>query len=405
MSSVAVIGGGIVGASCALRLARAGHEVIMFDANRGLAPSWGNAGHIAIEQVVPLSSPGVLRSLPGRLFFQGGPVALPPAMIAAWLPFGLRMLAASRPKRFAKGKQALEALLGHAVEAWQRLVEDIGDPSLFRLRGHFVAWESHASARKGRRHWAESGTGKARFSDATATELDALKQQSPQIKDAIRFAGTGQIEDLDLLAQRISEALRACGVETHLQHTCVECSATGIASVPAYATDFVVIAAGIGSASLMSTIGQPVPLIAERGYHVRTCDFEWPDECSPLVFEDRSLIVTRFRNHLQAASFVEFGRADAPPDERKWSRLEQHVAELGLPMRPPFERWMGSRPTLPDYLPAIGRSEQVSNLFYAFGHQHLGLTLAPITGELIAQLVDGERASIDLTPFRLSRFG
>jgi D-amino-acid dehydrogenase len=73
-------------------------------------------------------------------------------------------------------------------------------------------------------------------------------------------------------------------------------------------------------------------------------------------------------------------------------------------MRPPFERWMGARPTLPDYLPAIGRSVRAANLFYAFGHQHLGLTLAPITAELVRSQIDRVAALVDLTPFNLERF-
>lgn len=117
------------------------------------------------------------------------------------------------------------------------------------------------------------------------------------------------------------------------------------------------------------------------------------------------MIVTRYANVVQAASFVEFGRVDAPPDPRKWERLESHVRALGLAMAPPFTRWMGARPTLPDYLPAIGRSRRAPNLIYAFGHQHLGLTLAPITAELIAALVDERPPAIDLTPFDLTRFG
>src|SRR3546814_12833550 len=95
------------------------------------------------------------------------------------------------------------------------------------------------------------------------------------------------------------------------------------------------------------------------------------------------MIVTRFADTVQAASFVEFHSPDAPPDPRKWDRLDRHVRELGLPFAPPFTRWMGARPTLPDYLPAIGRSRRVGNLVYAFGHQHLGLTLAAVTGELV----------------------
>jgi D-amino-acid dehydrogenase len=406
MSSVAVIGGGIVGASCALRLARAGHDVTMFNADeRGLAASWGNAGHIAIEQVAPLASPSSVRSLPNRLFFRGGPVALPPAMIGTWGPFALRMLAASTRKQSEAGKRALISLLGQASDAWQRLVNDVGHPSLLRLNGHFVAWESPDSAIKGRARWAVSGSGTASFRDVDAIELDRLRERSKAISGAIRFAGTGQIADLGFLSDRLSSALAASGVRTEWRIVDLEVAESGRARVPGASTDVVVLAAGIGSARLMANIGQPVPLIAERGYHIRTRDCDWPADLPPLVFEDRSLIVTRFDDCLQASSFVEFGKADAPPEERKWKRLERHVVELGLAMRPPFERWMGSRPTLPDYLPAIGRSKEVPNLFYAFGHQHMGLTLGPLTGELIAQLVEGGEPTVHLVPFNLGRFG
>ncbi len=117
------------------------------------------------------------------------------------------------------------------------------------------------------------------------------------------------------------------------------------------------------------------------------------------------MIVTRFRSGLRAASFVEFGRAGSAPDRRKWARLRSHVAALGLSFGEPVREWIGARPTLPDYLPAIGRSSRARNLFYAFGHQHLGLTLGPVTGEAIAALVIGEPPAQDMTPFDIERFG
>ena len=116
------------------------------------------------------------------------------------------------------------------------------------------------------------------------------------------------------------------------------------------------------------------------------------------------MIVTRFDSGLRAASFVEFGNADSPPDPRKWRRLSAHVQALGLPCDAPATQWMGARPTLPDYLPAIGRSRLARNLLYAFGHQHLGLTLGALTGELIAQLAVDAAPSIDLRPLDIDRF-
>jgi D-amino-acid dehydrogenase len=124
----------------------------------------------------------------------------------------------------------------------------------------------------------------------------------------------------------------------------------------------------------------------------------------PVVFEDRSMIVTRFESGLRAASFVEFSSLSAPPDPRKWQRLRTHAAALGLPIEVDARPWIGARPTLPDYLPAIGRSDRAENLLYAFGHQHLGLTLGPLTGEIIAALATGAPPPVDATPFSLRRF-
>jgi glycine/D-amino acid oxidase-like deaminating enzyme len=120
------------------------------------------------------------------------------------------------------------------------------------------------------------------------------------------------------------------------------------------------------------------------------------------VFEDRAMIVTRFAGRLRAASIVEFARLDTPPDPRKWTRLRAHVAALGLSLHAPIAPWMGARPTLPDYLPAIGRRGAVA---YAFGHQHLGLTLAATSGEALAALLHGQASAFDLSPFDLTRFG
>jgi len=123
-----------------------------------------------------------------------------------------------------------------------------------------------------------------------------------------------------------------------------------------------------------------------------------------VVFEDRSMIVTRFAQTLRACSFVEFADVNAPPDSRKWERLTKHVRDLGLPFGESPSRWMGARPTLPDYLPAIGRSRRAENLLYAFGHQHLGLTLGPATGQAIAALALGQPSGFSLTPFDVERF-
>lgn len=146
-------------------------------------------------------------------------------------------------------------------------------------------------------------------------------------------------------------------------------------------------------------------MIAERGYHIQSAESRWPLSRASVVVEERALVATRFRSGLRATSFIEFTDPDAAPDPRKGARLAAHTVVLGLPFDSPLATSVGSRPTLPDYLPAIGRSTRDPRVLYAFGHQHLGLTLGPGTGEIIAALACGGGEGPDLTPFAVERLG
>jgi D-amino-acid dehydrogenase len=319
------------------------------------------------------------------------------------------MAAASHPARVEHGRAALRSLLAAALPAWRTLSERLGTPELVRETGHFVVWESTASAAAGLASWRSVDIGTARFHECGADELRQLASiMKHPPAGAIRFENTAQIADLPKLAEALRSSIiarngrivNAQAREIISRQGSVTVALDGSAAMDA---DFVVIAAGVRSRELLEPVCQPLPLIAERGYHLQMTDHRWPD-LPPVVFEDRSLIVTRFESGLRAASFVEFSHPDAPPDPRKWQRLRHHVEALGLPCGAPAREWMGSRPTLPDYLPAIGRLPHAPNILYAFGHQHLGLTLAAITGELAAQLAMQAPTAVSLSPFDLQRF-
>jgi len=407
-----VIGGGVVGLATALALQRRGISTILIDSSPASpAASWGNAGHIAIEQVEPLASRATIRSMPRRLFWRGGALSLPLRDIAVWAPFALRLIAAASPARFQKGRMALGDALDDAMGAWRRLLGRIGACDLLVDDGHFIVWESEASAAKGRTHWTATDIGQAKLRDATPAELDQLAALTQRpIAGAIRISGSGQIADLDALAAALRGGFDAAGgsrVETKVDRLVIEDGRAAAITADAvrYEAGAIVVAGGAASGALLGSVGHRVPMIAERGYHIQSATSDWPMNMPPVVFEDRSMIVTRFRSGLRAASFVEFGRGASPADPRKWERLRTHVAALGLSFVLPGAEWMGARPTLPDYLPAIGQSPRAANLFYAFGHQHLGLTLAATTGDAVAALVAGDTPPFDLAPFDLKRFG
>jgi D-amino-acid dehydrogenase len=407
-----VAGGGIVGLTCALRLLRRGIATTVLSPDDTTPPaSWGNAGHLAVEQVEPLASGKSVRQALRALVSGGGAISAPFGDIRTWAPFLFRVVRASGSARFRAGTDALTACMQCVLPAWRALLADIGQPQLLIEDGHFVVWESARTARQGLKRWGDARLGPASFRTATAEEQERLAVLiGKRPCGAIRFEGSGQIADPGLLLESLQSAIAAAGGERlRLRAGSITIDCSRQASIATddgntMTADAIVVAAGVGSGRLLAQAGNAVPIIAERGYHIQSPADAWPANMPPVAFEDRAMIVTRFLSGLRASSFVEFARFDRPPTQAKWSKLQRHVAELGLPIRPPFRRWMGARPTLPDYLPAIGRSRNAANLFYAFGHQHLGLTLAAITAEVIGDLVCGQPPAIDASPFDLERF-
>ncbi len=405
----AVIGGGLVGLSSALALQRAGLSTLLIDAEPPEPPaSVGNAGHIATEQVQPLANPDAVRSAFGRLFALGGPLDFRLTDIDAWGGWALRYLAASRKEQAEAGALALSALLGEALPAWRRLMAVIDRADLLVEDGHLVVWETSANAKTGRARWTSASMPHARVNDLSESQTAALARALVKPPEyGLAFNGTAQVADPSGVLKAVGAAFEQAGGLRRASSVRAVHVIDGRPNVlldgETIRPDLVVVAAGVGSGPLMRGLGHTAPVVAERGYHIEGETEGW-DGLPPVVFEDRALVATRFGRRLRATSFVEFARTGAPPDPRKWRRLEKHAAELGLPMRGPLSRWMGARPTLPDYLPAIGRSRRAERVIYAFGHQHLGLTLAPLTGELVADLALGRAPPVALTPFELARF-
>lgn len=396
MSRVIVVGGGIIGLSAALALQLRGWRVRLLDEGASaMASSWGNAGHIAVEQVEPLASRATIAAMPRRLFSRGGAAAFPPSHARAWIPFGLRLLGASAPARFAAGQAALERLCNHALPAWRAIVAAIGRSDLLIEQGHLLFWETPKSALMGMAGWTARPTGTATMAPVSEAELNRVQglMRIP-LANGIRFTGSASITDLPTLREVLHASFVGGGGEF---------VRSPVARLSDLDAERIVVAAGFGSAKLMRAIGHRVPMIAERGYHAHAASTDWPIDMPPLVLEDRALILTRFRDGLRAASFVELGRDADNPDPRKWERIDRHVAELGIRFDD-VTRWMGARPTLPDYLPAIGRSTRDPRVVYAFGHQHLGLTLGPLTGALVASIVDRTALEVPIAPFSLERF-
>ncbi|MCR6644530.1 MAG: FAD-binding oxidoreductase [Terricaulis sp.] len=409
MRSILIIGGGLIGAASALRLQHAGVRTILIDpGDQRRGASFGNAGHLGPEQVMPWSTWANVSGAAGRAFGLGGALDFRWRDIGLWTPWSLAFLQACAPARVAASHAALSAILEDTMPAWKRLAALAGDAGIVRDHGHMALWMNPARADAGLKAWARTPVGKVRlreWSEAELARYEGVLRARPAA--GLFFEGPGQVRDPQGARDAMLAAFEAKGGEivTDSAVRVHEDGRVDLASGMARQADALLIAAGAWSRPLMAQLGVHAPLIGERGYHVHSPEHAWPEDLPTTFFEERTMVVSRFDSGLRATSFIEFGAPGAPADARKWARLEGHLRALGVRFAANPQRWVGPRPALPDYVPAIGRLKRAPKVLYAFGHAHLGLTMCAVTAELVLALAEDKAPALDIAPYALERFG
>ncbi|WP_409268693.1 FAD-dependent oxidoreductase [Pseudomonas sp. KCJK9044] len=409
-TDIAVVGAGIVGVACALQLARQGRRVLLIDRQQpGLGASYGNAGHLATEQVFPIADLSILKRLPRMLLDPMGPLRLDWKYLPKALPWFTRLLLNLRPAPFQRSVAGIRALNEASLGAWQRLLGSIGRNDLFKEDGSLLVFE-----RPETRQALDALQARMReqavpvdYWSGSAVQT-AAPQLNAQIQGGLFFPRTGHFLDPHRVVAELFDAARSCGMQ-FARHEVVGATleAHGVTLATAQRqlkARQVLIACGAHSAKLTSALtGKPVPLDTERGYHLML-----PDEQQRLPFAvtsfERKFIMTPMAEGLRLAGTVEFAGLDAPPSmQRAWQlhRLSKGLFRRDLSIEGATP-WMGFRPSLPDSLPVIDQVCE-GRVILAFGHQHLGLTQAAVTAQWIAQMVAGKRGS-QMEAYRLDRF-
>jgi D-amino-acid dehydrogenase len=405
-----VIGAGVIGLSIAFRLARTVPDVVLIERGEpGMAASYGNAGHIATEQVFPLASPSTMLNAPKLMLSKNRPLSVRPGYAPKALPWLSRFAWASRPSSFRRGTAALASLQRKALSSLEALCADAGIPRHLHKRGHLILVESAANdgpARKQLAAMQEHGV------DASWLEPEKVLDMAPELE---RCWGGIHVHD----SAHVSEPLAVCHglLEAFLSDDGrfdadevqqIERIEHGRYRLTLRDGEFeagrVVVCAGAWSRELARQVGFDVPLDTERGYHVQANGWQGSFDIAIASF-DRMTIMTPLEGGLRITGFVEIGGLDLPPNPKRLATLNRHLSEL-LPNQDLSDRseWMGFRPSMPDHLPVIGTSPDDPNLVFAFGHQHLGLTLAGVTADIVESLVTTGESDIDLAPFRVDRF-
>ena len=408
---VLVIGAGVIGLACAFRVASAGRRVLLLDRDQpGLGASFGNAGHIATEQVFPLASPEVLRGALAYLLDRESPLRIRPAYLLSILPWLVQFVKASRHRAFDRGVMALSALQKTAQADIESLLHDASASHLLKMNGHMVIVENPKSMPTVRKEIARS---RALGIDADWITPSQVKVIAPDltanIEGAIKFANTGHVADPYAVCTALCDAFLAAGGK-FLQADVVkiENNAYGFSASTSAGTihhaKYLVLCCGAWSKTLAAQLGYPVPLDTERGYHITLPGIS-PQFNIPVASFERKVIMTPISAGLRMTGTVEFGGLQLPPDPTRFALLTRHMNAMAANIpTDTMTTWMGFRPSLPDHLPVLGRVPDGSNLYFAFGHQHLGLTLAGVTARIIAGQIMGRESEIDLAPFSPDRF-
>jgi D-amino-acid dehydrogenase len=412
---VGVIGAGMVGVCAASWLQRDGHSVFIVEAAEpGHGASFGNAGCFNGSSVTPVAMPGTIRNVPGWLFDPLAPLALRWRYLPTIAPWLVRFIRAGTPEKARAAARALRPLVGPTLAALQPLVRDAGAEDLVHRLGHLYVYRSAESLEKDRLAWdlrRENGVEVDEFN------ADELRQLEPTLsRDYVKgllVRENGHTSNPLALVERLVEHFVRSGgelVQGRAHGFRVEGGRLAAIETSAgdLAADAAIVCAGAYSKPLAAVLGDKVPLETERGYHLMIRDSEVMPRI-PTADADGKFVATPMETGLRFAGTVELAGLDAPPDWRRARILLKQGRRMlpGLAASHPEERisvWMGHRPSLPDSLPVLGPSGATPDVIYAFGHGHVGMTSAPMTGKVVADLVGGRPPSIDIVPFSAGRF-
>ncbi len=405
---IAIAGAGAVGMSCALWAQMRGHRVLLADPNPpGSGASYGNACTLATYACLPVNAPSVLTGLPGLMFAKDSPLSLSYAHALRNPRWMLSFLANCRaaPSRRIAGH--LADLLAHADAGINPLIEAAGAQDLVVARGQLSVWSTASAAEAAtadleqRRAlgvpWREVGPEEA---------LEMEPGLKLPVKRAVHFHAARHLRDPQELITRMHRAFTELGGTTlQAPVEAVRASATGVevqADGQSLTAGRAVIAGGAFSKRIEGAGTDKLPLGTERGYHLMYKG-EAHRVTRPVGWGEAGFYAVPHAQGLRLTGTVEIAALEAPANQRRLAYIARKGAEMLGPLPDPDSDWLGFRPTLPDSLPVIGPSPQSDRLLYAFGHQHIGLTLSGITGRLIADLAEGRQPNIALAPFAADR--
>jgi len=400
----------MVGVSCALALQKRGFAVTLIDRRPpGRETSYGNAGVLARSSIVPLNNPGLFGKLKSYLGNRHPALNLDWKRALTQPGWLLRFLWEARPSQATARIAALGSLTASTVERHRALMTEAGITDRLRETGTLKLWRTeagHAAAK------AEHDFLKAHGIASQVLDRQGISGVEPAL-NPIFHAGLLCLENASVdspgaVTQAYAELfVQRGGRIEQAQVAALTRSGAGWraqAGSTVFEADIAVVALGPWSMNILAPLGLDPKLDVERGYHRHLRAKPGARLSRPVYDVDAAYFMAPMEEGYRVTSGVDLSRRDAPDNHRQIDQVTVSAREAFPLDEFAGDTWRGARPTLPDSLPMIGEAPRNPGLWLAFGHQHLGFSTGPITGEIVAALVCGETPPADPTPFRPGRY-
>ena len=406
---IGIVGAGIQGISNGLFLQKKGFSVTIFDRDEPGSPaaSYGNAGHFSPYASVPINRPDVLTDVPAMLLSSTGPLALKWNYVPKMMPWFLQFIRNCTTKRMMHTAKNMHQILDLALPAYDELFDEVELGGLVEKKGILYIWNDQSLKSRELEIKVRNELGV----DQQVITPKEIHDLEPNIKPIYHGGvyyqyGRHARNPKKILLKLYDLFLKKGGkfLKMNIKDINFNDEKPVIkAETQSFLFDKIVIACGSFSKKLTDNLDEKIPLDTERGYHVhfKDCDHLLS---RPVIFQNRGFGITPMEQGLRVVGTVEFGGLDNPLSKSRVKNLINNAKYMMGDLPEHEDEWLGFRPTLPDYLPVIGPSKKYKNVFYCFGHHHLGWTLGPISGKIISGMIAEENTNLDLKPYSSLRF-
>jgi D-amino-acid dehydrogenase len=412
-ADVLVLGAGMVGVSAALHLQARGRNVVLVDRHEraGEETSYGNAGLIECASVFPYMFPRDFGQILKYAANRSPDVHYHLDALPSFLPWMLRYFLNSSPQGALRSALAALPLIQRSLQEHEALIEEAGVPELLRRTGWIKLFRSERTMAKG---LSELKRDRAYGISGDVLDAAAIAAREPNLSGdfagAIHWPTPGFIPDPGGLAKAYARLFIRKGGRFLAADARTLTQGDGGWRVAgpngALVARDAVVALGPWSDELYRPLGYNIPMKTKRGYHIHLSPSGNAVLNHPVLDTDNGYLLAPMNRGIRLTTGAEFARRDAKPTPVQIDRTLP-LARKMFPLGEPIEQhaWMGSRPCLPDMLPVIGRAPRHKGLWFDFGHQHHGLTLGPVSGRLLADMVTGVAPFTDPKAFAVERFG